>query len=58
MTIPPNTTAIVRVPAANAGRLTESGQPLAKAVGVKYLHTEADRVILALDSGSYSFQTQ
>ena len=58
VTIPPNTTAIVRLPTANTARLTESGQPLAAAAGVKYLHTEGGRVVLAVDSGSYSFQTQ
>ena len=58
VTIPPNTTAIVRIPTRNAAHLTEGGQPLAKAAGVKYLHTEGDRVVLALDSGSYSFQAQ
>jgi alpha-L-rhamnosidase len=58
VTIPPNTTAIVRIPTPTTAHLTESGQPLTKAVGVKYLHTVGDRVVVALDSGSYSFQTQ
>ena len=58
VTIPPNTTAILRLPTTNGAKLTEGGQPLAKAAGVKYLRTEGDRVLLALDSGSYSFQAQ
>lgn len=58
VTIPPNTTAIVRLPTLNAAHVTESGRPLTKAEGVKYLHTEGDRVVLALESGSYQFQTE
>ena len=58
VTIPPNTTAIVRLPTLNAAHVTESGRPLTKAAGVKYLHTEGDRVVLAVESGSYQFQTE
>ena len=58
VTIPPNTTAIVRVPAFNSAHLTESGRPLTKATGVKYLHTEGDYIVVAIESGSYQFQAQ
>jgi alpha-L-rhamnosidase len=58
VTIPPNTTATVFLPATKSAHVTEGGRSLDKAVGVKYLRTEGDRVLLALDSGSYQFQTQ
>ena len=58
VTIPPNTTATVYVPARAAAAVTESGKPLAKAAGVKYLDVEGERVVLALESGSYHFQAQ
>jgi len=55
VTIPANTTATVCLPAANAGQITEGGQPLAQVEGVKFLRAEAGRVVLAVESGSYAF---
>ena len=55
VTIPANTTATVCVPARDAASITESGQPLARAQGVKFLRTEGERVVLAVESGSYRF---
>jgi alpha-L-rhamnosidase len=55
LTIPPNATATVYVPAADAGRVTEGGKPLEKAEGVKLLRTEAGAVVLAVASGTYRF---
>ncbi|MCX6909285.1 MAG: hypothetical protein NTY01_14765 [Verrucomicrobia bacterium] len=46
VTIPANTTATVLVPAKNAAAITESGKPLAKAPGVKFLRMEGDRAVL------------
>lgn len=54
-TIPANTTATVYLPASSPHRVTESGQPLDKVAGVKFLRQEGDRVVLAVESGSYQF---
>ncbi|MCX6899584.1 MAG: family 78 glycoside hydrolase catalytic domain [Verrucomicrobia bacterium] len=55
VTIPANTTATVLVPAKSADAVTESGKPLAKAPGVKFLRMEGDRAVLELEAGSYRF---
>ena len=53
--IPANTTATVYLPASAADQITESGKPLAKAVGVKFLRSEGDHAVLAVESGEYHF---
>jgi alpha-L-rhamnosidase len=53
VTLPANTTATVFVPAKSAEAVTESGQPLAAAEGVKFLRMEGDRAVLAVESGRY-----
>jgi alpha-L-rhamnosidase len=53
--IPANTTATVYLPAKSPDTITESGKPLAQAPGVKFLRTEGGRVLVAIDSGAYSF---
>jgi alpha-L-rhamnosidase len=53
--VPPNTTATVHVPAADASDVRESGRPLAGAAGVRYLRFEDGRAVLAVESGSYQF---
>ena len=58
VTIPANTTATVYLPARDAASVTESGKELAQAQGVKFLRTEGDRVVLAVESGSYRFMTR
>lgn len=55
VSIPPNTTATVELPARNSEAVTEGGAPLARAVGVKYLRMEGGRAIVAIESGAYSF---
>lgn len=55
VTIPPNTTATIYVPAKDAAAVTESGQPAAKAKGVKFLRQDAGAAVFAADSGAYSF---
>jgi alpha-L-rhamnosidase len=57
-TIPPNTNATVFLPTKDAASATEGSKPLADAPGVKLLRTEQDRVVLAVESGSYHFQTR
>ena len=55
VTIPPNTTATAYMPE-NAASLTESGKPIAKANGVKFLRTEKGRAVYELQSGAYFFK--
>ncbi len=55
VTIPANTTATVHVPITAGHVLRERGRPIAEAVGVKLLRTEADRVVVEVGSGSYEF---
>ena len=54
ITVPPNTTATAYMPE-NAASLTESGTPIKKANGVKFLRTEKGRSVYELQSGSYAF---
>ena len=57
--IPANTTAMVYIPTAENGtpssKVTESGRPLDKAEGVKFLRAEGGCVVVAIESGSYHF---
>jgi alpha-L-rhamnosidase len=55
VTIPPNTTATVYVPASGATAVTEGGKPLAEAKGVRFLRAESGAVVLAVESGEYRF---
>jgi alpha-L-rhamnosidase len=55
VTIPANTTAKVYIPAGSVEEVTESGKTIDKAQGVKFIKTEGDLVVLAIDSGSYHF---
>jgi alpha-L-rhamnosidase len=56
VTIPPNTTATVFVPAQDAAGVTESGKPADKAKGVKFLRMENSAAVYAVGSGSYQFK--
>ena len=56
--IPANTTATVYVPAKSADAITESNRPLSKVKGVKFLRTEGDRTVLAVESGAYRFESE
>ncbi len=55
VTIPANTTATVFVPAKDPAAVTESGQPAAKADGVKFLRMEAHAAVYKIGSGKYHF---
>ncbi|WP_371630784.1 glycoside hydrolase family 78 protein [Streptomyces sp. NBC_00341] len=58
ITLPPGVTAEVRLPAlpGAAGRITESGRPLAEAPGVRVLDGPAEyAAVAAISSGSYRF---
>ncbi|HKK17842.1 MAG TPA: alpha-L-rhamnosidase C-terminal domain-containing protein, partial [Opitutales bacterium] len=55
--IPPNTTAMVYVPTDRAAAVTESGNPVSQAEGVKFLRMEKGRAVFAVASGSYTFKS-
>ena len=55
VTIPPNTTATVYVPAKDAAGVTESGKPAAQAAGVKFLRMENGAAVYEVGSGCYQF---
>jgi len=56
VTIPPNTTATLYLPAKDAAGVTESGKPLAQAGGVKFLRMQDSTAVLDVSSGIYQFQ--
>jgi alpha-L-rhamnosidase len=55
--IPPNTSATVYVPVKDTEVITESGKPVGKAKGVKFLRMENGAAVYTLDSGAYQFQS-
>lgn len=57
-TIPANTTAIVYLPAESMESIRESGQPLEKSKGVRFLRLEQGKALLAVESGDYKFQVK
>jgi alpha-L-rhamnosidase len=57
ITIPPNTTATVFVPAKDEASVTESGKPMAEAKGVKFLCMENNAAVYEVASGTYQFQS-
>lgn len=58
VSIPPNTTATVHVPAKDETRVTESGVPAGKATGVKFLRMENSAAVYEIGSGRYEFVSQ
>jgi len=58
VTVPPNATATVFVPAKDAASVTESGKPTGEANGVKFLRMENGAALYAVGSGNYQFQSQ
>lgn len=55
VTIPANTTATVRLPAADVGAVTESGQPLGGQPGLGQAKAEGGIVSIPVESGTYRF---
>jgi alpha-L-rhamnosidase len=53
--VPPNTTATVRLPAAQLANVTESGRALASGDGITGQRQDGDAVVVELGSGSYRF---
>lgn len=56
--IPPNTTAVVYVPAKTGAAVAESGKPAAQSLGVKYLRWENGAAVYEIASGRYSFSVE
>ena len=55
VTVPANTTAVVRVPAADASQVKESGKPADSAEGVTFRRYDNGRAIYTVGSGTYRF---
>ena len=55
VTVPANTTAQVRVPAANRWAVTEGGKPIADVDGVEFVRMRDGDVVLEVGSGTYAF---
>jgi len=57
VSLPPNATATVYLPAAPGAAVFEGGRPAAESSGVLSLRVEAGRVIIKVGSGRYVFET-
>jgi alpha-L-rhamnosidase len=57
VTVPPNSTATVFVPAKDAASVTESGKPAGKSEGVKFLRMEKNAAVYAVGSGKFQFES-
>jgi alpha-L-rhamnosidase len=57
VTVPPNATATVFVPARAAAAVTESGKPAAQAEGVRFVRLEAAAAAFEVGSGTYHFRS-
>jgi alpha-L-rhamnosidase len=55
MTIPANTTAAVRLPAARLAQVSEGGKPLDVVAGVVHAEQDEDAVTLEIGAGAYEF---
>ncbi len=58
VTIPPNTTATVCIPAKDAASVKESGKPAASAAGLKFLRMDHGTAVYQAGSGSYAFTSK
>ena len=54
--IPPNTSAILRIPLASAKDLLEGGRQVKKVPGILAISQDADATVISVGSGRYSFQ--
>jgi len=55
ITVPPNTTATIYIPTADAASVTESGKPIKQVKGVTFLRQEAGAAIYTIGAGTYRF---
>lgn len=58
VTVPPNTTATIRVPAKDPVSVTEGGEPVAARPGVNQVTTDGDRAVFEVGSGQYEFVSE
>lgn len=58
VTVPPNTTATVFVPARSADRVTVVGAVLGRTMGVRVLRQGKDRVVYDVPSGQWVFESR
>jgi len=56
--VPPNSSALVSIPASEASRVRESGRPAAEARGVRFVRMEGDRAMFECDAGRYAFAVE
>lgn len=57
ITVPPNTTATVWVPAHAETQVSESDRPVGQSSGVEVLRRESDYMVLKVAAGSYRFES-
>ena len=55
VTVPPNTTATVHLPAANGAEVSEGGKPVEGAEGVELVGRSGEEAVLSVGSGRYEF---
>jgi alpha-L-rhamnosidase len=55
VTVPPNTTAEIRVPTLDATSVTESGRPALSSPGVTFVRADAEAAVYLVGSGRYAF---
>ena len=58
ITVPPNTTATVHIPAKVTSVVTESGEPASEAEGITFLRMEDGLALFELGSGTYAFESE
>ncbi len=58
VTIPPNTTAVVYMPAKSRESVAEHGKPASEREGMSVLRMENDRAVLVMGSGEYEFKSE
>ena len=57
VTIPPNTSATVAVPAGAGAKITEGGKPVETAPGVKFLRKDPKAMVYEVEAGNYQFRS-
>jgi alpha-L-rhamnosidase len=58
ISIPANTSATVYVPAKSPETVMEDGKPAAQSHNAKFLRSEGERAVYAVESGTYDFQSE
>ncbi len=58
LVIPPNATAAVHLPAADAVTVTDGGHPIGEATGVKFVKVDKGASICEFGSGTFGFTSE